>query len=277
MEFNIFQSILFGFVSGLTDILPVSAQAHKAILLTLFGSNQEAALLRLLLDAAVLAALYVCMRDPIRRMRNQVKLSKIPKRRRKRPLDVRVLMDLRLLRTMAVPVLLSALLFNKASALNGSLIWIALLSLINALILFLPSLLPTGNKDSQSLTPMEALLMGLGGAIGILPGISSMAGMNAVASISGVERKYALRITLMTQMVVLAVRVVFDAVALFTGAAALSAGLVLQCVLAALAAFAGVTVGVSAMAALAEKKGFTVFALYSMAVAFLIFILYLMV
>lgn len=277
VEFNIFQSLLFGFVSGLTDILPVSAQAHKAILLTLFGSSSEPALLRLLLDGAVLAALYVSLRDPIRRIRKQVQLSKIPKRRRKRPLDVRVLMELRLVRTMAVVVVICGLFSQKASALNGSLIWIALLSVINALILFLPNLMPTGNKDSQSLSPMEGVLIGLGGGIGILPGISSMAGMNAVASVCGVERKFALRITLMAQMAVLAVRIVFDVIALSSGIGALTAGLVLRWILAALAAFAGVTTAVSVMAALAEKKGFTVFALYSMAVAFLTFIIYLMV
>ena len=37
MDLNWLQSIIYGFVSGLMDILPVSAQAHRALLLKLFG------------------------------------------------------------------------------------------------------------------------------------------------------------------------------------------------------------------------------------------------
>lgn len=277
MEFNFFQSLLFGFLSGLTDILPVSAQAHKAIALTLFGSDAEPALLRLLIHVAILAALYICRRDQIRCIRRQLQLAKVPKRRRKRPLDTRVLLDVRLLKTMAVPVIICGLFSGKAAQLNRSLSWIALLSLVNAMILFLPSLMPTGNKDSRSLSPMEGILIGFGGGIGILPGISSMAGMNAIASVCGVERKYALNLTLLLQMVITAIRIVFDVIGLFSGVGTISAGGVLGCVLAAAAAFCGVCMAVRIMAGLAERKGFNAFALYSLAAAFLIFILYLMV
>lgn len=277
MEINIFQSLLFGFVSGLTDILPVSAQAHKAMLLTLYGSDAEPALLRLLIHIAVLGALYYCCQEHIRRIRRQQQLARIPKRRRKRPLDLKVLMDLRVIQTMAIPAALCCLFVHMTAKLEGSLSWIALLSLINALVLFVPSLLPTGNKDSRSLSPMEGVLMGLGGGIGVLPGISSMAGMNTVASLCGVERKYALRVTLVVQMAITAVRIVFDVVALFSGIGTLSAALVLNYILAGIAAFAGVCTAAGVLVRIAERKGFHVFALYSLAVAFLLFILYLMV
>ena len=50
------QTILFGLVSGLTEILPVSADAHQAILTKLFGQT-SAPLLQLIVHAAVLIAL----------------------------------------------------------------------------------------------------------------------------------------------------------------------------------------------------------------------------
>ena len=37
MDLNWLQSLLFGLVSGLTDILPVSAQAHRMLMLKFFG------------------------------------------------------------------------------------------------------------------------------------------------------------------------------------------------------------------------------------------------
>ena len=39
MDLNWFQGIIYGFVSGLMDILPVSAQAHRVLLLKLFGTR----------------------------------------------------------------------------------------------------------------------------------------------------------------------------------------------------------------------------------------------
>ena len=54
---NLFQSLVFGLISGLSDILPVSSQAHKAMMLKIFGINAEAPLLRLFIHAGILAAL----------------------------------------------------------------------------------------------------------------------------------------------------------------------------------------------------------------------------
>lgn len=277
MEFSFFQSLLFGFFSGLSDILPVSAQAHKKILMTVFGVESEPVVMRLLLHLAVLAALYTCCRSQIQRIVRQLKLSKVPKRRRKRPLDVQVLMDFRLLRTIAIPAVIVYLFYQKTSALNGSLSWIALFALINAVILFLPNLLPTGNKDSRSLSPVEGLMMGLGGGIGILPGVSSMGGMLSVASACGVERKFAMTLALLVQMVITVMMIVFDIAAMISGIGTLSVTIMLGYLAAAAAAFGGVCLGVRMMHGLAENNGYNVFAFYSLAAAFLSFILYLMV
>lgn len=277
MELSFFQSLLFGFVSGLTDILPVSAQAHKTIMLIVFGGEGEPALLRLMIHIATLAALYVGCRAEIRRISRQMKLAKVPKRRRKRPLDVQVLMDFRLLRMMTVPVVISYIFYQKAAVLNGSLSWTALLALVNALILFLPNLMPTGNKDSRSLSPMEGLMMGVGGAVGVLPGISSMGGMISLASLCGVERKFALKLSVMVQMVVTVMLIIFDVAALVSDIGALSAGAVLGYLAAAATAFGGVCAALKIMHVLAESKGYHVFAFYSLAVALLSFIFYLTV
>ena len=58
MDLSWLQSTVLGFLSGLTDILPVCAQAHKAILLKMFGSDVEPPVMRLMIHLATLAALY---------------------------------------------------------------------------------------------------------------------------------------------------------------------------------------------------------------------------
>ena len=48
LELNWLQSLALGLVSGLTEILPVSAQAHQTILLTFFGGSFANATISLL-------------------------------------------------------------------------------------------------------------------------------------------------------------------------------------------------------------------------------------
>ena len=277
LEFNFLESLLFGFAAGLTDILPVSAQAHRTILMTIFGADGESPLLRLLTHGAILAALYYCCQKQIRRISRQLKLALIPKKRRKRPVDMRTLLDFKLLRTMMIPAVLGFLFYQKAASLNGSLSWIALFALVNAVILFLPRLLPTGNKDSRSMSRVEAMLMGLGGAAGIFPGISSMGVMTSVASVCGAEKQYGLTISLMMNMVITVMLVFFDFLAIVSvGIGTFSFAIFFGYLLAAGAAFAGVVLGERIMRAIAANIGTAVFAWYSLAVAFLSFILYLM-
>ena len=138
---NILESIVFGLFSGLSDVLPVSSQAHKAIILKIFGEHEENPILRLFIHIAILAALYYSCSSHIMRIVRQIRLSKIPKRKRKRPLDVQTLMEFRLVRTMIIPVLLSLLLYNKTAPWGTKLYLTAVFLLLNGVILLRNSFL----------------------------------------------------------------------------------------------------------------------------------------
>lgn len=278
MELNFLESLMLGLVSGLADILPVSAQAHKAILLTLFGAGEEPALLRLMTHIGAFAALYFCCKHQIVRISRQLKLARIPKKRRKRPVDMKTILDYRMMQTTAIPMIIGFLFIQKTAVMNHSISWAALFMLINAVILFLPQLLPSGNKDSRSMSRLESLMMGAAGALGIFPGISSVGAMTAVASVCGAERTYALNISLMLNMLIQILLIFFDLLAIVTsGFGKLTIGILLCDLLAAAAAFVAVNVAVRIMRNLAAGRGYDVFAWYSLAMAFLMFILYLMV
>lgn len=273
---NWFQSLIIGFFSGITDILPVSAQAHKAVLMTLFGVEQEPPLLRMFMHIAVFCGLYMSCQQNILRMIRQKQLARIPKNRRKRPVDLRILLDIRLLVTMAIPVILGLFFYRKATVLNDRLPWIALLLVVNGVILYLPNILPSGNKDSRSLSRLEAVLMGLGGAASVLPGISTVGSICSVGSVCGAERSYILDISLMMHMVMTAGLMFFDFISLFTvgfGVAGFTG--ILCCMLAAIAAFVGTYYGIKIMRAMAVNIGFGIFAYYSIGLAMMAFVLYL--
>ena len=276
MDLNWLQSLLFGLISGLTDILPVSAQAHKAILLHFFGLGSEPIILRFMIHLATLASLYYCCQNQIVRISRQVKLARIPKKRRKRPLDTRTLMDFKLLRMMVIPVVLGCFLYQKTSAWNNSLNWIALFSLVNAVILYLPVLMPSGNKDSRSFSPLEGLLMGLGGAASVVPGISSLGATLSILLLRGADRTFALNMALLLQMAVTAAMTVLDVITMWSfGIGSVSFGAIVCCILAAASAFVGVFLGVKVMRTMAVNIGFHVFAFHSFGIALFSFILFL--
>ena len=276
MDLNWLQSLLIGLVSGLTDILPVSAQAHKVIFLKLFGHSSEPLLLRFMIHVAIFAGLYYSCQNQIMRISRQLRLARIPKKRRKRPLDTRTLMDFKLLRMMAISTILGFFAYQKTSLWNHSLNWIALLVLANAVILYLPVLLPSGNKDSRSFAPFEGLLIGVGGALGVVPGISSIGATTSILLLRGADRTFALHMALLLQLVVTAGMIVMDVFSMWTlGVGIVSFGGIVCCILAGAAAFVGVCLGVKALRMLSVNIGFNLFAYYSLGVALFSFILFL--
>ena len=277
MELNWLESILFGFVSGLSDILPVSAQAHKLILLKLFGIKSEPGLLRLLIHVSILGALYYnCMPHIVKILRAK-SLARIPKRKRRRPLDYKSLMDFRLWQTMIIPVILAFFLYEKASSLYGSLTLMAIFLFLNGVILYIPPFMPGSNKDSRNLSRVEGLLMGLGGAAGILPGISGVGTAVSVASICGVDRSYGLSMVLLMNLAATVCLIVYDIILIVTvGMESLSFLILLSYIISAAAAFLGTTLAIRVLRSLAAEKGYSIFAYYCWGVALFTFILNLM-
>lgn len=274
MDFGWLESILFGFVSGISDILPVSAQAHRLLLLKVLGANREPGLLRLMTHLGILAAVYWNCLPQITKILRAMSLARIPKRRRRRPLDTKSLMDFRLWRTMILPVILVYFFYGKISVLNNKLILMAMLLFVNGIILYIPQFLPGSNKDSRSLSRVEGLLMGLGGAASVLPGISGIGTTLSVGSVCGVDRSYGLNMALLMHMVVTVALIVFDVMALISvGLEGFSFGVLLSSLLAVVAAFLGTTIGIRFMRSLALEKGFSSFAYYCWGVALFTFIL----
>lgn len=272
MELSWIQSIGYGFLSGLTDILPVSAQAHKVLLLKFFGAQVDANLLDLLIRLGTMGALYVCSQAQLVRMRRARALARIPKKRRNRPLDTRSLMDWSLLKTMLLPVIASFFLLRYVEKLDQNMILVALFLFLNGLILYIPQLFPTGNRDSRTLSRVEGLLMGLGGVVSVLPGISSVGAAASVGSVCGVDRGYALNMALMMHFVVSAGHAVYDVMGM-SGTGGLSFALMVQYLITAAFAFCGTFLGVRLMRRLAQGKGFVLFAFYCWGLALFTFIL----
>lgn len=277
MDLNWFESILYGLLSGLMDILPVSAQAHKVLLLKFFGANGKADLLHLLIHLGIFAALYLSSQSQLIRMNRARALARVPKRKRKRPLDTRSLMDWSMLKTMVVPVILGLLLYQSTEGIRSNLMLIALFLFLNGVVLYVPQFLPGSNRDSRTLSRVEGLLMGLGGAVSILPGISAVGVSVSIGSVCGVERSYSLNMALLMNLFLTLGLAVYDVMGIVSdGLEVVSFVIIVRYILTAAAAFGGTMLGIKIMRHLATNQGFAMFGVYCWGLALFTFILNLM-
>lgn len=278
MELNWLQSILFGLVSGAADIIPVSGQAHRLLLLKFFGVNQLPNLLALLLHLSVAAALYLSSQGQFVRMNRARALARIPKKKRKRPLDTRSMMDWSLIKTMLVPTAIGLLLNSRVRGWSVNMFLIAGMLFVNGLILYIPQFLPTSNRDSRTLTRLEGVLMGLGAGASVLPGISTVGIMVSIASVCGIERLYGLNMTFIVKLFFLIGLMVYDVLAIITdGLGGLTVMLLIQYIFTAALSFGAAMLGIRTLRKLAPEHGFHTFGVYCWGLALFTFILNLVV
>lgn len=278
MELNWLQSILFGLVSGAADIIPVSGQAHRLLLLKFFGVNQMPNLLALVLHLSVAAALYLSSQGQFVRMNRARALARIPKKKRKRPLDTRSMMDWSLIKTMLVPTVIGLLLNSRVRGWSVNMLLIAGMLFLNGLILYIPQFLPTSNRDSRTLTRLEGVLMGLGAGASVLPGISTVGIMVSIASVCGIERLYGLNMTFIVKLFFLIGLMVYDVLAIITdGLGGLTVMLLAQYLFTGLLSFGASMFAIRLLRRLAPEHGFHTFGVYCWGLALFTFILNLVV
>ena len=277
MELSGLEHLIYGLVSGLTEIFPVSARAHSTLILKVLGAERISNVPVLLIHIAILAAIYISSRAELAKMSRARKMARIPKKRRKRPLDICSLMDSSFLLTMMIPVIVMDVLYNRISGISFSLLAISLLLFLNGVILYIPQFFPGSNKDARSLSRIEGFVMGIGGTLSVIPGLSGICGATSAGSLMGVERKYAFNMTLMMSMAYLAGMIVYDVLAIVQiGLGILTFQWVLTYLLTAVFAFVGAMAAIRLMRMLAAGDGFSYFAFYCWGIAIFTFILNLM-
>ena len=277
MTLNWLQSLVYGLVAGLADILPISSRAHKILLLKLFGITGGTELMDLMIHLGLVAALFISCQSILIRFNRARALARVPKRKRRRPLDERSLMDHSLLRTMLVPVILGLILYRKALPIERKLPLLALMLLLNGIFLYIPQFLPTSNRDSRTLSRVEGLLMGIGGGLSVIPGFSAMGLSNAIGSVCGVERGFALNMTLLMNMYLNVGLIVHDIINLAeVGLKGTSFEVVLRCLCAGVAAFGAAFLAIRLVRRLFRERDYTGFSFYCIGLALFIFILNLL-
>lgn len=268
-------TIVYGFLAGLAEFLPVSSQAHQNLAAAVFGLESSAPLRQFLIRAACLAALLACCRREISKLQHDRRNAKIPARRRTRPVDSRSIATLRLLKTASIPMVIGLLFYQQATQWVSTLAVLALVLLINGVLLFLPQYVRSGNKDARTMSRMDGVLMGIAGSLSVFPGISRIGAIHFVAAIRGADKSYALQFALLLSIPAIIALLVFDAVAVFSGIEKLSFAVLIQYALAMTAAYLGSRFAISTVRSLTIRTGYFGFAYYCWGMALISMILFL--
>ena len=277
MPQDLLHKLIYALISGFTEFLGVSAPPHQMLYRLMTGYEQTDAMLTLSIRFGALAALIFCCRQRISRLMHERRLDSLARRRRNRQPDVVALLDIRLLKTAMIPLLISVLFYARAGEWINKIHWLAITLSLNGIFLFTPRLLRQGDKDGRSVSRLDGIMMGLGGALAAVPGFSRMGGMISAGTARGMDRSYALDMALLLSIPTLLGLLLLDIYAVVVARAVIGAAGLLLYILFAAISFGGAWVGVMLMRYLSVKAGFTGFSYYSWGMALFSFILYLMI
>lgn len=276
MELSFLETLILGLISGFAEVLPVSAQAHRIVILKVLGINGDSAVLRLMIHMGTVLALYFFCKGHIVRMMRARRLVRIPKNRRKRPLDTEALMDFNFLKTALIPVILGTFLYSRLNFGKAQLLWAAGFLVLNGIILYVPQYLPGSNKQSGALSRVDSLYFGLGGFLGMFPGISAVGTAVSIGSVRGMDLSKAFSFALLLNI---PVNLCLAALDLFTlvsgGAGSLAFRALVFSLFAGAAACISVVLAIHMMKKIAAALGYGIFSFYSWGAALLTFLLYL--
>ena len=275
MELGWFESFIYGVISGISEFLPISSEAHRAIYLRLIG-DADHALLRLMTHMGALLALLISCWPMISKLNRERSIAAVNKKRRKRAPDTKSLTDIRFTRIASLALVIVFILYSAVYDLHERLWILAGFLIVNGILLYIPQFLPAGNKDSRSLSSLDSILIGLSSGLGVVPGLSRVGLSTSTGLLRGADKRYALDAALLLSIPALIVLLIIDFFGIFSAAGVTFLG-VLSCFTAGITSFFSAFFGIYIMRFLAVRVGFSGFAYYSWGLSLFSFILYLMI
>ena len=270
---------MMGLLSGLSEPMPMSAEAHRGLLSRMMGIGTVPPLFLLACHLAVLIVMMTWGGLDIQRLRKTAKLLKTPARRRPAHPDLNNAGTLRLLRTAAILALAGRLLSCYLADTAYRLWLVAIPLILSGFLIWAPTQMRTANKDGRHLSAADGTLMGLGALAAAVPGVSLTGGVTAISSMLGVQRRYAVRFAWLLLCVNLAAAVVLDGLAVIAGGLSFELQELLSALIGALCAGLGARIGIQLILSRIRSNAgdLTGFCYYNWGLALLCMALFLLV
>ncbi len=188
-------AVFMGLLQGVTEFLPVSSSGHLSLFQNFFGGKEPDNLFNVLLHFATLLAVCVVYRKDIWQMILEffrgLKALATPGGRKGRVPPARQLVWMVILGTLPLFIVLPFK--SKVEALGGSTLFIGCALLVTGLLLFASDRFARCQKTERTMTVADALLIGCGQALAVVPGLSR-SGTTITAGVArGLDRPFAVR------------------------------------------------------------------------------------
>lgn len=242
--------MILGLVQGLTEFLPVSSSGHLVIFRELLGAEAPSDLVfEITVHVATALATIVVFRKQILDL-----LQGLFKFKYNQQTDFIA----KLVVTM-IPVAIVGFFFkDKVEELFSSLLVVGCALMVTALLLFLSDRVKA-RKEGKEITFGQALVMGLGQAVAVIPGLSRSGTTISAGLLSGASRNKVAEFSFLMVLVPILGEAFLDLVGGDLAASSIS---IAPLLLGFLAAFFSGLFACKAMIALVKKAGLKWFALY---------------
>ncbi len=274
MDLNWFESLIYGLISGVTEFLPISSQAHQRLMLQLFGVDISDPVRDLFIHIALLFSLY----SGCRTLFDQVKRDRrIQQRKRSNTYRYsHIALDMRLVKSASAPMLLAMVALYYFRAKDVSLLTLALFLLINGIILFAPDRMLQSNKDVRSMSVMDSILIGFSGALSVFPGVSRMGTIISSSVARGADKQHALNWGFLLSVPAIILFIGIDLFTIFTFQVDINFwSNFFSYILSAAFSYLGGYISIRGLKLLVSNMGISGFCYYSWGAALFTFIIYL--
>lgn len=273
---SLFASIIYGIVSGLTEIFPVSSQANQMVMRHLFGVPAKEPIRDLLVHIAILVAILLACRGMFAKIRREQVLAH---RMRRNPGQVRSLKgvyDMRLVRT-AVPIMLIGMFTGlfMGDLYSKRILFCAIL-LVNGILTLIPTYMHQGNRDARLMSGLDGLLLGFAAAFSAVPGISRNGMIMVVTLLREADKRNGVTWALILSVPAVAMLILLDFIGIFTiGVGTITFAAFGGYILSMVFAFCGAYLAIYMLKVLINRTDYTGFAYYDFGLALFTFVMYL--
>lgn len=205
MHLSYFMAIFLGLVQGIAEFLPISSSGHLSLLQYFFGVenvDHDNVFFSVLLHLGTLISVCIVYRKDIVEMIQEffkgIGALFSPKLRTQEPGSARRLVMMVILGTL--PLLVIMPIKNVVEELYSNTVFIGLALIITGFVLYLSDQMAKGKKTERNMKVKDALIIGCGQAIAVVPGLSRSGSTIAVGMMCGLKRSFAVRFSFLLSL-----------------------------------------------------------------------------
>jgi undecaprenyl-diphosphatase len=192
---TLFQSIILGAIQGVTEFLPVSSSGHLVILQGLFGLEEPRLFFNVMLHVGTLIAIVIVFRRDIAEIPKGLLVALRPRRERGGiPSALWISAQGRLVVLIvlgSIPAALVGFVFEETlSTLFASPLFAGFMLMVTGTILRFTRGKPSLSRGTHEMGVIDAVIVGLGQAFALIPGISRSGITISFGLFRGLEREW---------------------------------------------------------------------------------------